>query len=95
MNIRECFKEMLKLDPDKLITEEKLPLLNGKSLYSDYQVGDRILHFMLREIDYSKGYPSATLTIKTVVERELEMMENDFEFVDIMNRVPIFERKEK
>jgi len=93
MNIRECFKVMLELDKGKVVTEELLPQLNGKSLYSDYQVGDNILHFMVRSIDNSKGYPEVNLKVKTVVERELEMMKNDFEFIEIMHGFPIFERK--
>lgn len=85
MNIRECFKDRFKLDSDKLVTERMMPL-QEKSLYSDYQVGDRILHFMIMGINNK-------MIVKSIADRELEMMEEDFKFIEIRHGFPVFERK--
>jgi hypothetical protein len=69
--------------------------LTGKSLYSNYAEGDKILHFMLRDkIDMSAGYPKVALTVKTVVERELDKMAEEYKYIETMHGFPIFERIE-
>jgi len=88
--MKEHFSKQLR--DTKPITEKLLSKLGGRSLDSDYQIGDNILWFM----DQVKTSESAvTLTVKTVVERELDLLEKDFEFVRMEKSFPVFERRKK
>jgi len=86
--MRDHFSKQLR-DTNR-VTEKLLPKLQGRSLSSEYQVGDEILWFMIQE---KTSESKATLTVTTVVERELDLLEKDFEFVRMENTFPVFERR--
>jgi len=88
--MKEHFSKQLR-DTNR-VTEKLLPKLQGRSLNSEYQVGDEILWFMIQE---KTSESKVTLTVTTVVERELDLLEKDFEFVRMEKSFPIFERRKK
>lgn len=88
--MKEHFSKQLR--DTKPVSEKLLAKLQGRSLDSDYQVGDKILWFMLRE---KISGVDTNLTVTTVVERELDLLEKDFEFVRMERSFPIFERRKK
>ena len=91
----EYFEKQLELEETNPVTEELLLQLGGKSIYSDYQVGDVILHF-LEEIKYAPTRDDITLQLhlSAVTEREMDKLEEDFEFVGMRDIFPVLYRKE-
>lgn len=89
----DYFEKQLELTTP--ITEELLSQLEGKSIYSDYQVGDVILHF-LEEIKYAPTRDDITLQLhlSAVTEREMNKLEEEFEFVEMRDIFPVLYRKE-
>ena len=84
------FEKQLK--DNKIITEELLSQLQGKSIYGDYKVGDKILWFMVQKIEMVDNHPEVHLTIKPITDKEIEKLEKDFIYVDTKESFPIFER---
>ena len=95
--MKEHFKEQLK--SGNAITEETLSKLKGKSLYSEYQVGDRVLWFMLQKITLQETTPlenpEVKLSMISIVERELDQLAEEYEFVDLKHSIPILEKRGK
>jgi hypothetical protein len=84
----EYFKKQL--EESVVIDEEKLTKLRGKSLYSDYDIEDKILFFM-KEDEVTKE--KINMTMVTVVVRELEKMAKDFNFVRMSSdMIPVFKK---
>ena len=99
--MREHFKKQL--ETSNIIDEEKLSELKGKSLYSEYDIGDKILLFMLEEVvkfeqseDMVGIYQSKiAFSIVAVVERELDKMAEEHDFVRMASgSVPVFKKAE-
>ena len=84
------FEKQLK--DNKIITEELLSQLQGKSIYGDCKVGDKILWFMVQKIEMVDNHPEVHLTIKPITDKEIEKLEKDFIYVDTKESFPIFER---
>lgn len=90
--MREYFEEQIK--NRKSITEERLKELKGKSLYSNYQVGDRILVFLYKKLKSIEPHPKVTLSVNMVAERELDLMEDEYQFVRMADdELPVFAKK--
>ena len=87
------FKKQLKLEETKPVTEDLLTQLGGKSIYGDYQVGDVILHF-LEEIKYAPTKDDTTLRLSAITVREMDKLEEDFEFVGMRRVFPVLYRRE-
>ncbi len=88
--MKEYFTKQL--ETTSLIDEKKFSELNGKSLYSNYKVGDKVLFFMKQEVNGTE----INFILSTVVERELEKMAEDFNFVRMSTKmIPVFETTEK
>jgi hypothetical protein len=92
--MKEHFKEQLK--NCKPISKEILPELKGKSLYSNYEVNDKVVSFLYQEIGgieppYTE--PSIHLSLKTIVERELGKLKNDYKFIRMSKSFPVLERR--
>jgi hypothetical protein len=86
--MRKYFKKQL--EESVVIDEEKLTKLEGKSLYSDYDIGDKILFFM-KEDEVTKE--KIVMSMVTVVVRELEKMAKDFNFVRMSSdMIPVFKK---
>jgi len=96
MNIYDIFAEQLK--EEKSITEEHFKTLKDKSFYGDYQVGDKLCYFMLQTYRGIKdGMPTFLLTIHSIAERELKLLENDpkYKYERTVSNTPVFvERKD-
>jgi len=98
--MKKYFEEQLKESIP--IFAIQLPLLKGKSLYSDYKIGDKMVYFVLKEygeIEPPYTEPSVTFSMKTVVERELDLMEDDYKYVGTKEFssaiIPVFEKIKK
>jgi len=81
----------------KIATEELLSELKGKSLYSEYQVGDIIFVFMkqtLGDIEPPYTEHSINLKLQTIVERDFDRLERDYKFVRMSTIFPVFEKRE-
>ena len=92
--MKEHFEEQLKTC--KPITEKILTELKGKSLYSDYEVNDKVVSFLYQkigEIEPPYTEPSITLSLKTIVERELDKLKNDYKFIRMSKIFPVLERR--
>lgn len=92
--MKEYFEEQLKTA--KIISNDILKQLKGKSFYSDYQVGDRIVAFMEQtygDIELPYTEPSLNFFIKMVAEREINKIEKDFNFIRMSENFPVLERK--
>lgn len=88
--MKEHFEKQLK--NSNPITEENLKELLGKSLYSDYQVGDKMLCFIEQKIVDAENI---NMTMMTVVPRELDLLAGDFKFDKMADLFPVLIRKEK
>ncbi len=87
----QYFEKQLKRKESKPVTEELLPQLGGKSIYGDYQVGDVILHFL----EATKYTPTnITMSVTSVVKRDLDKLEKEFEFVEMKESFPVLYRRE-
>jgi len=92
--MKKHFSEQLK--GKKVITKELLKDLKGRSLYSDYQEGDKILSFIEQEtgeIDPSYTEPSIILNVRIILERELDRLEEDFIFIRMTRFLPVLKRR--
>ena len=92
--MKEHFEQQLK--NCKPISKEVLPELKGKSLYSDYEVNDKVVSFLyqeLGEIEPPFTEPSITLILKNIVERELGKLKNDYKFIRMSKNIPVLERR--
>lgn len=88
--MREHFLEQL--EKHEPITKERISQLKGKSFYSDYRVGDKMFYFLSQEfVNINK----IKLVLRTITERELDLLKEDFKFIRISNNIPIFERINK
>jgi len=86
--MRKNFEEQL--EKSEKLDEHKLSQLKGKSIYSDYKVGDKILWFFELE---KTGENTASITVRSVCEREFEKLEKDFAFVEMKRSFPLLERR--
>lgn len=91
--MEQYFKAQVK--KNKIITSELLPKLKGKSLYSEYQIGDILLTFMSMNPIIKKGDNEVEISMLAVVERDLKQLEKDFIFVRIQDSIPILTRRRK
>lgn len=90
------------LEESVAISTTQLPLLKGKSLYSNYKAGDKIVYFLFQEygeIESPYTEPSIRLSIQSVVERELDLMKNDYKYIRTSevgsSKFPVFEKHRK
>lgn len=93
--MKEHFEKQL--EDTIAITEEKLKELKGKSMYSDYEVGDKILAFMEQQFgDIEPPYtePKVIMSVRMFVDRELDKIEEEFKYIRKHDLIPILERKE-
>ena len=88
--MKDIFLEQLK--DAKPITEEELPKLKGRSLNSDYKVGDKMLWFLFQEIK-NDGSITISFDMKCVVEREIDFLEKKYKLIGVKNSIPILEMK--
>jgi len=93
--MKEYFEEQLKnLNP---ITEDKINLLQGKSYYSDYQVGDKVCIFMNIQPKESQvndpRMKNVTISIHTVVERDFDKLGEEFIFIRFNETIPFLIKK--
>jgi hypothetical protein len=92
--MKEHFKEQLKTcNP---ISEEILPELKGKSIYSDYEIDDKVVSFLCQELGENEPpytVPSITLILQTITERELDKLENDYKFIRMSKIFPVLQRR--
>jgi len=90
--MKEHFKEQLK--NSKPLTKEILDKLKGRSIYSEYRVGDNILWFMEQEIENElKDLPEVNMKMWSVTERELDLLEKDYQLIRQHESIPIMEKK--
>ena len=89
--MKKHFEKQLKTY--KVITEESLQQLNGKSIYGEYQVGDQILWFMEASGNFDEC--EVNLVVKTITEREFERFEKEYNYLGKRDILPIFVRKGK
>jgi hypothetical protein len=105
--MKKYFEEQLKTS--SLITDDSLKELKGKSIYSDYQVGDRIVAFLSQESegfveapndivspigDNSKYVPRISFNMCIVVEREIDKLDEEYCFIRMSSKIPVLEKKE-
>ena len=66
-------------------------------MYSDYQVGDKICYFMIQSsgVVNKNGLPEINISMQTIVERELDLLEKDteYEYERTSSCIPIFIKK--
>jgi len=86
--MRKHFEEQL--EKSEKLDEHKLNQLHGKSIYSNYKLGDKILWFFELE---KTGENTASITVRSFCEREFEKLEKDFVFVEKKNSFPLLERR--
>ena len=86
--MKKYFKEQL--EKSTKLTEERKKELKGKSIYSEYEIGDKILWFFELE---KTGENTASITVRSFCEREFEKLEKDFVFVEKKNSFPLLERR--
>lgn len=94
-DMKEYFEEQLKTI--KPVTKDILKKLKGKSFYSDYQEGDRIVSFLNQtygDIEPPYTVPSIKLGVTMVAEREISKLEQDFNFIRMATNFPVLESKE-
>jgi len=87
--MKEYFKEQLEDGEAKPITKEKLSLIKGKSLYSDYQEGDIFLVFFEHE---KTPENEIIFHVRTVCERELEKVSEEYNYIENKGKFPVLER---
>lgn len=87
--MKQYFENQLK--ENNIITKHNVKKLAGKSIYSNYQIGDKILYFL----ELSQQGEDLNYYVKTIVERELDIFENDYKFIEFGDRFPIFIKKDK
>lgn len=90
VKMKDIFLEQLK--DAKSITEEELPKLKGRSLNSNYKVGDKRLWFLFQEIK-NNGSFTINFDMKCVVEREIGFIEKNYKLIRVKNNIPILEMK--
>jgi len=93
--MKEYFEEQLKTA--KIVTKDILKQLKGKSLYSDYQEGDRIVAFLNQsygDIEPPYTIPSIHFGVTMIAEREINKLEKNFNFIRMATNFPVFESKE-
>lgn len=100
--MKEYFKAQLK--ENKPITKETLSKLKGKGIFSDYEIGDTILWFLeCKEFKTDDPIPTplgnsnirAEMTLNSVTERELDLFENNYEYIEQKGMFPVFKKKEE
>lgn len=92
--MKKYFKKQLK--NCKLISKELLLKLEGKSLYSNYKIDDKIVYFLFQELgEIKQPYtePSISLSVKSIVERELDKLKNNYKFIRMGKDFPVLEMK--
>ncbi|MDX1699411.1 MAG: hypothetical protein R3250_02275 [Melioribacteraceae bacterium] len=87
--MREYFSEQLDENP-AVITEEKLSTLLPGALYSDYEIGDLYLTFYQTSIVEGE----TQYVLYGTVERELDQVDEDYEFLEYKDVIPVLVRKE-
>lgn len=87
--MKKHFEKQLK--DSNPITKENLEELQGKSLYSNYQVGDQMLCFLEQKVVDAEN---TNMILMTVVPRELDLLAGDFEFDRMSGFFPVLIRKE-
>lgn len=97
MKFKKYFEKQYEMNKEEHLVDginiETLKKLRGESLYSPYQVGDVWLTFFAVEYKGNdKDESEVSLSLETVVERELELMEKEYEFVDMHNAIPAFKK---
>ena len=83
---------------NRLLTSEDVTEMKGKPLYGEYEEGDKVYYIMIQEthekITKNKDiYPSIDIRIKPIVERTLEKLYNEYNFVRMATKFPVFEKK--
>lgn len=89
--MREYF--LAQLEDSTPISEEKILKLKGKSLNSDYEIGDKRLWFLFQGFMNVNEKTVITMTMKCVVERELDFLEENYRCIRVSNNIPILEKK--
>ena len=99
MTLQEIFKKQI--ENTKVVTKEDVDRFTGKSRYSDYQVGDKMLIFLILENKQEYGnnpnHKVVELTLSVVVERDFDEFNEEFEFVGMhskMSTLPVFKFRE-
>lgn len=95
--MREHFEAQLNSKDIKPITESNLEKLKGRPYYGEYEVGDFLLMFM-EQIRKPSDIPiydeEITLHLYTVVERNLDKLSKEFDFVRMAtNSIPVLEKR--
>lgn len=86
------------LEKSKPLTEEKISQLKGKTIYSDYRVGDKMLYFFNQEFMGARNpdeIDGIILKIELIVEGDLDLLKEDFKFIKVNNDIPVLERRSK
>jgi hypothetical protein len=93
----EYFEKQLNSKGKKPIAESDLKKLKGRSYYGKYEAGDLFLMFMeqIRKPSDKPIYDEEiTLRLYTVVDRDLDKLSEEFEFVRMAtNSIPVLEKK--
>ncbi|MGD2072524.1 MAG: hypothetical protein PVG65_03450 [Candidatus Thorarchaeota archaeon] len=91
--MKKYFEDQIK--NNKPITKNILSKLIGKSYYSDYQIGDKVLVFIEQETKPSTETDPDRINwiMRTIVPRELNLLEKDFIFDSMKGSFPILIKK--
>lgn len=87
------FEEQLKTA--KPLTKKVMCELKGKPFYDEYKEGDVVLFLMIeKNMGRENGFDQITMKIESIVKRTLHILENEYDFVRLANKFPVFKKKE-
>jgi len=88
-------KQLEKSNP---LTKEKISQLEGKTIYGDYRVGDKLIYFLSQEFKGTNNLAEIDkiiLKLELIAEGDLDLFKEDFKFIRVNSDIPIFERRSK
>lgn len=88
--LKDAFKDQS--HKTRAITQADIEKLGGKTIYSDYQVGDVIMAMFVEEYE-EEDEEVAYQFLSLVAERELDQLEEEYELIRVKHGVPIIKAK--
>ncbi len=80
------------LEEAQSVSKDRLEELKGKSLYTEYQEGDKIVVFLTQS--FSKTDEHILIGLVMIAERELDKLKKDFNFIRMASKgIPVLEKK--
>lgn len=81
--MNKYFKFQLNRDP---LNKIQAKLLKDKSLYTNCQEGDYLLHFF----NYKQVKKVIYLSLESIVERDLKLFKKEYKFLEMRSNIPVF-----